>query len=149
MNIHGTHHFDAPRERVFAAIRDPQVLMAVIPGCQEVHQVSDDEYEGRLNLRLPGAVGTYRTSVRLVDVHEPERSGLEGRVEGAMGSISGQAEFVLKETTSGTEIEYRGSGVIQGPLARLDSRFAEKLADSLIAQGLRALESRLVSEGAA
>ena len=149
MNVHGTHHFDAPRERVFAALRDPRVLMAVIPGCQEVHQVADDEYEGRMSLRLPGAVGTYRTSVRLVDVQQPERSGLEGRVEGAMGSITGKAQFVLVETTSGTDIEYHGSGVIQGPLARLDSRFAEKLADSLIGQGLTALESRLVTEDAA
>ena len=39
----------------------------------------------------------------------------------------------------------RGAATIDGPLARLDSRFAERLAESLIAQGLRALDARFSS----
>ena len=71
MNVHGTHHVDAPREAVFEAIRDPRVLVAVIPGCEAVEEVAPDEFEGRITLRLPGAVGRYRTHVRLVDVDAP------------------------------------------------------------------------------
>ncbi len=147
MNLHGTHRFTAPRERVFDAIRDPRVLMAVIPGCEAVEQVGPDAYEGRITLRLPGAVGGYRTSVRLVDVVAPERAGLDGRVEGAMGSIAGRADFTLTDADGGTAMDYAGSGTIAGPLARLDSRFAERLAESLIGQGLRALDLRLATEG--
>ena len=44
-------------------------------------------------------------------------------------------------------MDYEGSGTISGPLARLDSRFAERLAESLITQGLRALDARLATEG--
>jgi carbon monoxide dehydrogenase subunit G len=147
VNVHGTHDFSAPRERVFAAIRDPRVLLAVIPGCESVSEVKPDEYEGRINLRLPGAVGSYRTNVRMVDVHAPERSALEGRLEGVMGSISGRAEFTLREAGAGTTIEYQGTGLVQGPLAKLDSRLAERFAESLIDQGLSALGSRLAAEG--
>ncbi|HYO42582.1 MAG TPA: SRPBCC domain-containing protein [Candidatus Limnocylindrales bacterium] len=150
MNIHGTHRFAAPRDRVFEAIRDPRVLMAVIPGCESVAQAGPDEYIGRITLRLPGAVGSYRTTVRLVDVVAPERAGLDALVEGAMGSITGRADFTLAEADDGmggTAMDYRGSGTIDGPLARLDTRFAERLAESLIAQGLRALDLRLATEG--
>ena len=146
MNLRGSHRFGAPRDRVFAAICDPRVLMAVIPGCEGVEQVRPDEYEGRIVLRLPGAVGSYRTHVRLVDVHSPESSGLEGRLEGSMGSVVGRADFILREAAGGTAMEYSGSGTIQGPLARLDSRFAERLAESLIGQGLGALDHRLATE---
>ncbi len=149
MKVHGTHEFEVPAEAVFDAICDPEVLMAVVPGCEKVSEVRPGEYEGVVNLRLPGAVGRYRTTVRLVDIHAPERCGLEGRVEGAMGSIVGRADFVLRPRTGGTHMEYSGGGVIQGPLARLDSRFAERLAESLIEQGLRALETRLTTEVAA
>lgn len=147
MKVHGHHRFAAPPEAVFAAVRDPSVLLAVIPGCEEVAQVAPDEYEGRIVLRLPGAAGSYRTHVRLVDVVAPEHAGLEGRVEGAMGTIDGRADFTLAPRGSGTEMAYHGDGRIGGPLARLDSRFAERLAGSLIDQGLRALDARLATEG--
>lgn len=147
MNIAGTHHFAAPRAAVFAAICDPAVLLSVIPGCEAVERVGDEEYEGRITLRLPGAVGAYRTHVRLVDAQPPERSGLDGRLEGAMGSIRGRADFELREAEPGTAMDYRGHARIDGPLARLDSRFAERLAQTLISQGLRALDARLATEG--
>lgn len=179
MNVSGSHRFAAPRDTVFAAIRDPRVLMAVIPGCEAVEEVAPDRYEGRITLRLPGAVGSYRTRVALTDVVEPERARLDGSVEGSMGTITGHAAFELREADAGTEpgarpdadatgartgtdagaataagtaapgtdMDYQGTGVIGGPLARLDSRFAERLAESLIAQGLRALDSRLATEG--
>ena len=118
VNIHGIHRFEAPREAVFAAIRDPRVLMAVIPGCETVEQVAPDQYDGRITLRLPGAVGSYRTHVTLVDVVEPERAGLDGAVEGTMGTITGHADFELRVAPdgdgTGTDMDYRGSGVIGG-----------------------------------
>jgi uncharacterized protein len=148
MNVRGAYAFAAPPEQVFAAIRDPRVLMSVIPGCQGVEETAPDEYEGRIVLRLPGAVGTYRTSVRLVDVVEPASAGLEGRVEGSMGTITGRADFSLTPTPAeppGTAMTYAGTGRIDGPLARLDGGFAERLAASLINQGLAALDARFLT----
>jgi carbon monoxide dehydrogenase subunit G len=148
MNVQGTHHMAAPRDAVFDAIRDPRVLLAVIPGCEAVEEVAPDEFEGRISLRLPGAVGRYRTHVRLVDVDAPERAGLDGTVDGPMGSIAGRAAFTLAEDAAapaGTTITWHGSGTIQGPLARLDGRFAERFAESLVEQGLRALDARLTT----
>ena len=149
MNVQGTHHVAAPREAVFEAIRDPRVLLAVIPGCEAVEEVAPDEFEGRITLRLPGAVGRYRTHVHLVDVDAPRHAGIDGTVDGPMGSIEGRAAFTLAEDVAptGTTITWHGTGTIQGPLARLDNRFAERLAESLVEQGLRALDARLITEG--
>jgi carbon monoxide dehydrogenase subunit G len=149
MNIHGTHHLRAAPAIVFAAICDPASLLAVIPGCDELTRVADDEYEGRITLRLPGVVGRYQTHVRLVDPRPPEHAGLEGRVAGAMGTLRGTATFELRPKDGGTDLDYAGAGTIDGPLARLDARFAERLAESLIGQGLRALDARLATEGPA
>lgn len=146
MNVSGSFVLEAPRDEVFRAICDPAVLMAVIPGCEAVEQVGPVEYRGRITLRLPGIVGSYRTHVRLVDAVAPERAGLEGSVEGSLGSIDGTAEFTLADDAGGTRLDYHGRAVIGGTLARLDSRFAESLAELLIAQGLRTLDRRLTPE---
>jgi carbon monoxide dehydrogenase subunit G len=143
MNVSGTEHLDAPRATVFAAICDPDVLLGVIPGCSEIEQTGDAEYRGRIALRLPGVVGTYRTVVRLVEADAPSYGLMEGEVAGTLGTITGQATFRLAEAGTGTTIDYDGRAVIDGPLAKLDSRFVEGLAGSLIKQGLRNLNSRL------
>ena len=149
MDIRGHRTLDAPRDAVFAAICDPTTLLAVIPGCREIEQVSDTEYRGRIALRLPGIVGTYATVVRLVDTDPPGFGRLEGDVTGSLGSIRGEATFRLTDADGGTIVEYAGRASIDGPLARLDSRFIEGLAGSLINQGLGTLEARLVHDRAA
>ncbi len=136
---------EAPRDRVFAAICDPGALLAVIPGCRAIEQVGD-EYHGEIALRLPGIAGTFRTTVRLVDTEAPTSGRLLGEVVGRPGSIRGWATFRLVEADGGTTVEYDGQAELGGPLARLDSRFAEGLAGTLIGQGLGNLDARLRSE---
>ncbi len=143
MKIHGGHTLSAPRAAVFAAICDPDVLLGVIPGCREIEQTGDAEYRGLISLRLPGIVGTYRTVVRLVDAEAPNYGRLDGEVDGTLGTIKGSATFRLAESGAGTRIDYEGHATIGGPLARLDNRFIEGLAGSLINQGLRNLDARL------
>jgi carbon monoxide dehydrogenase subunit G len=143
MNVHGQHTLSAPPAAVFDAVCDPRVLLAVIPGCEWVDQTGPGEYRAQISLRLPGMVGRYSTTVRMVDPDPPHSAVLEGRLEGRLGSITGRADFRLQPTPGGTSIQYKGHAVIDGPLARLDSRFAERLAESLIDQGLEALDAQL------
>jgi carbon monoxide dehydrogenase subunit G len=142
MNVHGTRQLEAPRTAVFAAICDPETLLAVIPGCSEIERVGD-EYRGAIALRLPGFAGTYRTIVRLIETEAPSFGRMMGSVAGALGTIQGEATFLLDEAAGGTSVTWDGSATISGPLARLDGRFAEGLAGSLIGEGLGRLEARL------
>ncbi len=143
MNIRGARTIDAPRDVVFAAILDPNTLLGVIPGCREIEKSGDDEYRGLISLRLPGMVGSYRTVVRVVESEAPSFGRLEGEVVGALGSITGPASFRLAEADGQTTVEYEGQATIGGPLARLDGRFIEGLAGTLINQGLGNLNARL------
>jgi carbon monoxide dehydrogenase subunit G len=146
MNIAGSRTIEAPRDRVFEAICDPNALLAIIPGCREIEQVGEVEYRGMIALRLPGMVGTYRTVVRLVGTDPPAFGRLDGEATGALGSIKGSASFRLADAGQRTIVTYDGQAAIGGPLARLDSRFVEGLANSLINQGLGNLETRLRGE---
>jgi carbon monoxide dehydrogenase subunit G len=149
MNIRGSQILDAPPSVAFAAICDPDALLGIIPGCREIEQIGEAEYRGKISLRLPGVVGTYRTVVRLVDADAPHYGRIDGELEGALGTVDGQATFRLTESDGKTKIEYEGQAVIGGPLARLDARFVEGLAGSLIKQGLKNLNSRLRAEQSA
>jgi carbon monoxide dehydrogenase subunit G len=147
MKIHGSRSLEATREAVFGAICDPDALLAVIPGCDGIEDLGGGEYRGRISLRLPGIVGTYQTVVRLVDAEPPSRGVLKGEVTGSLGSITGEASFRLSDAAAGgTTVDYEGQATLGGPLARLDGRFVEGLAGSLIGQGLANLDARLREE---
>ena len=143
MHVTGRATLEAPRGEVFAAICDPRTLLEIIPGCRDVRMIAPDEYRGQIVLRLPGIVGTYDMLVRLVDTDPPARGVIAGRVEGRVGGIVGRATFTLEDAGGATVIEYDGTGVVSGPLARLDSRFLEGLAASLVDEGLARLGRRL------
>jgi uncharacterized protein len=149
VKVAGRATMDAPRADVFAAICDPGALLEIIPGCQEIEQVSPEEYHGRIAIRLPAMVGTWETIVRMTETDPPANAAFEGRVDGRVGGVQGRASFHLLEAGDGTtDLEYEGTGVISGPLARLDSRFIEGLARSLIDEGLARLGRRLAARDA-
>ena len=43
---------NAPKDRVYAALNDPEVLQQCIPGCEELIQHSDTELEAKVVLKV-------------------------------------------------------------------------------------------------
>ena len=136
MNIHGSRTLDAPRDAVFDAICDPDVLLAVIPGCQR-------DRAGRRRVPRadrPAPPGRRRD----VPDRRPPRRDRPARLRAARGRgrrarsgrSAGEATFRLAEADGGTTVDYEGQAELGGPLARLDCRFVEGLAGSLVGQGL-------------
>lgn len=143
MKASGIYLLHASPEKVYQVIHSPGELLAIIPACQQIEQISPTEYRGLISLRLPAIVGNYQTYVKLSEFEEPFYTRFEGQIEGSLGSLKGTAAFHLKTDGSNTVLEYEGQGMVDGPLARLDTRFVEGLAKSLIDQGLVRLEAQL------
>lgn len=139
MKIAGHSTVDASAESIWPLIFDPRSLMQLLPGCEEMELVGPDEYRGRLTLRIPAVSGTYDTWVKVLQAEPPRFCQIEGEVSGPGGSVSGQASFTLRPEGQRTAIEYQGDAQIGGPLAGMNPRFAEGVAQTLIRQGLSRL----------
>jgi uncharacterized protein len=143
MRITGSYNLDAASERIWPLVWDPAALLNLIPGCEEMETVGPNEYRGRVNLRLAGVGGTYSTHVKIVDARPPSYCRFEGEAAGPGGSVRGQASFNLKEAGQQTTLEYHGEALIAGPLAGMNPRFVEGVANTLIRQGLAKLNVQL------
>ena len=143
MKVAGGYILDGVRECIWPLIYDPASLVTFIPGCEQLEQISPDEYRGQVRIRLPAVGGAYTTYVKLIERDEPHYCCFAGEVNGAAGSVSGTALFRLKAIGAQTLLEYEGQALISGPLARLDSRFAEGVAQTLIKQGLSKLNQHV------
>ncbi len=139
MKIAGQSTLDATAESIWPLIFDPRTLLQLLPGCEQVEQVAPDEYRGRLRLRVPAIAGTYEIWVKVLKYEAPSFCQIQGEATGASGSVRGQASFSLQPQAQQTRIEYQGDALIGGPLAGMNPRFAEGVAQMLIRQGLARL----------
>jgi len=149
MKIAGSYALDAPAERIWPLIFDPAELLQLIPGCEQIEEVSPGEYRGRLNLRIAALGGTFHTHLKIIEFDPPTHSRFEGEAVGPGGVIKGQASFRLAEAQQQTTLDYEGQALITGPLGNMNSRLVEGVAQTLIRQGLDRLNANLQVQASA
>jgi len=146
MNISGSYTLNASPERVWPLIFDPNSLVTLIPGCQQLEQIAPGEYRGQMRVGIAGVSGKYDTLVKLIEAEAPNHCTFEGQVTGPTGSITGQASFSLQEVEQDTVIEYHTKALITGALGSISPRILESIAKTYLNQGLAQLNKNLTNE---
>src|SRR5438132_9549735 len=100
MDISGSQKISAPRQQVFAALLNPDVLRESIPGCESAKLV-DTALGQQLKLKIspnfPGFKGPYVIFVRTGEVVPPTRVVLIAEPSSSMGSIQANCVIDLVE----------------------------------------------------
>ena len=135
MELTGSREIAAPRAEVWAALLDPEVLKACVPGCQEMSGSPEEGFEATVTQKVGPVRATFKGAVTLEDMVEPESLTLTGEGKGgAAGFAKGGARVRLSDTEDGgTLLDYDVEAKVGGKLAQLGSRiidgFAKKMAD--------------------
>lgn len=135
MDISGSYDIPAPRATVWAAINDPEVLKACIPGCDEMTADGDNGFSARVTAKIGPVKATFSGAVRLEDVQAPASYTITGEGKGgAAGFAKGQAKVHLEELDAATtRLTYSVDAQVGGKLAQVGSRLiqgaAKKYAD--------------------
>jgi len=144
LTFRGSHVFPASPALVWWHIFEPASLAKLIPGCQQLTQVSPDEYHGIIRVGIAAVSGTYRTQVKIKEQRYPEYCSFDGVVDGPTGAIKGSVTFTLREADGRcTELSYEAQAMISGALATLSGRLIESVARSLINQSFTRFEQEL------
>ncbi|WP_425074750.1 CoxG family protein [Sagittula sp. S175] len=145
MKMSDSRVINAPREQVWAAIQDPEVLKACVPGCTEMSGSAAEGYEATVVQKVGPVKATFKGAVQMTDMVAPESLKLSGEGKGgAAGFAKGGAEVKLTEVEGGTELHYEVEANVGGKLAQLGSRiidgFAKKMADQFFENFQKAVE---------
>ena len=143
MKLHLVSVIPAARDRVFAALIDPEILRAVIPGCESLVETAPDEYAATLKIGVAGMKGTYNGKASVTDKRRPDSLTLNFEGKGAPGFVRGTAAIALSDEGAGTRIASDVDLVIGGLVAAVGSRLieatAKKLSEVFFAQLAREL----------
>jgi uncharacterized protein len=134
MEIKGEYKIPAPREKVFAALNDPVVLQACIPGCESLEKVSDTEMKAKVRMRIGPVSASFSGKVTLSDIDPPNGYKISGEGQGgAAGFAKGGAVVALREDGADTVLNYNVDAQVGGKIAQVGARLiagtAKKLAD--------------------
>ena len=144
MDIAGEYRIPAARERVWAALNDPEVLRACIPGCRSLEKVSDTEFASTVAAKVGPVSATFRGNVVLSELDPPRGYTISGQGQGgAAGFARMSAKVTLDEDNGETLLRYEARADVGGKLASVGSRLvqgvARKNADDFFSAFARAL----------
>jgi hypothetical protein len=136
-------------EATWAALNDPDMLKACIPGCESVERTSDHEFKVALTARVGPVSAKFNGRIALLDVVPPTsyRMSFEGK-GGAAGFARGEASVALAPDGRGTRIDYSATAQVGGKLAQIGSRLVDAAAAKVADDFFGCFVAR-VGEGAA
>jgi carbon monoxide dehydrogenase subunit G len=145
MEMSGEYRIAAPRAKVWAALNDPEILKASIPGCQELEKRSDTEMAARVVTKIGPVKATFNGEVTLSNINPPSGYTITGEGKGGVaGFAKGGATVALTDKDGGTLLTYNVEAQIGGKLAQLGQRLinsaAKKTADDFFANFAKAVQ---------
>lgn len=152
MEMNGEYRIAAPREKVWAALNDPEVLKECIPGCEELEKVSDTEFTAKVKAKVGPVSAKFAGEVTLEDLDPPNSYRIAGQGKGgAAGFASGGAQVMLEDDAGDTVLRYEAEAKVGGKLAQIGSRLvagtARKLADKFFGNFAEAVAPGSTSDG--
>ncbi|MFZ5961723.1 CoxG family protein [Thalassococcus sp. BH17M4-6] len=145
MKMSDSREIKAAPEVVWAAILNPEVLKACVPGCTEMTGNAQDGFEATVVQKVGPVKATFKGQVTISDMEEPHKLKLTGEGKGgAAGFAKGGADVRMEPSEAGTTLHYDVEASVGGKLAQLGSRiidgFAKKMADQFFQNFQEAVE---------
>ncbi|TCK30949.1 hypothetical protein EV667_1053 [Ancylobacter aquaticus] len=133
MELTGAQRIEAPREAVWRALNDPDILRQCIPGCQELAQDSATAFTARVVLKIGPVKASFSGAVTLSDLDPPRRYRITGEGQGGVaGFAKGGADVWLEPEADGaTLLTYAAQAMVGGKIAQLGARLIDSTSRKL------------------
>src|SRR3982074_2279703 len=119
MQMNDSQRIPASKDKVWAALNDPQVLKQCIPGCQNPEMSSQTELTSPVLFRVGPVKATLGGKVTLSDLDPPNSYRISGEGSGGVAGFAkgGAAVRLGSESPAGTILHYEGAPQIGGKTA--------------------------------
>jgi carbon monoxide dehydrogenase subunit G len=143
VKLEGTRQFGAPREEVFAALTDPDLLARALPGVGRVVIESPDRWIAEIKVPLVARAPKLHCTFEIRDRRDPLHARLTAAGKSFGASMNLDTSFDLADVESGTEMHYGADIRLGGLLGRLGPTVVEPVAKRLLNGLLDAVDRRV------
>jgi carbon monoxide dehydrogenase subunit G len=132
MNIASTVTFESTPEEVWAVLMDPDVMAAVLPGCESLETVGPQSYVANLSLGVAAIKGKYESRVKIVDAQAPHSYQLLIEGKGGPGWVKASMAVSLAPQDGMTAVSYKIDAQIGGLVASVGNRMLSGVGKMLL-----------------
>ena len=143
MKLSGSYRFPVERDRLWAALMDPDVVGACIPGVQSFSATGPDAYTFEVGFRVGIVSGAYKGTLELRDIDAPNAYRMVVQGSGARTDMKGEGTVALAESDGGgTTLTFDGDVAVTGILARVGQRMMGTVAKQQIDRLFQCLSAK-------
>ena len=153
MKFTGEITIGAPREAVFAKVRDARFFASCVEGVHDLNEIDDDHYTAVLETKVAYLTFKFNVTVEVLRADPPGEieAKIEGIPSGIVGRLTARSLTRLLEDGGGTKVTYEVDAALTGKLGSLGQpvlRAKAKEMERQFAQRMRAAFALPASEGA-
>jgi len=132
MHMAGEQRIAAPRQRVWEALNDPEILRQCIPGCQSLERDGADKFNAVAEVKIGPIGARFKGAVQLSDLDAPNGYTISGQGSGGVaGNARGGAKVRLSDDGAGTLVRYDVDAEVGGRMAQLGGPIIDATAKQL------------------
>ncbi len=132
MDMTGERRIPAPRQTVWEALNNPEVLKASIPGCESLEKLDDDQMKATAAVKVGPISARFNGKVQLTDINPPTSYRISGEGQGGVaGFAKGGANVTLADDGPDTLLSYQVNAQVGGKLAQLGGRLIDATAKQM------------------
>jgi carbon monoxide dehydrogenase subunit G len=148
MKIEGSADIPAPRDAVWAAFLDPNILAQALPGCEKLEAIGPNEYRATMKVGVAAIKGTFEGKVKLSDLEPPNRYRMAVEGSGGPGFVRGEAGMQMSDVDGGTKVSYDADVQVGGLIASVGQRMLGGVTKMMLDQFFTKMTELLTSKPA-
>jgi carbon monoxide dehydrogenase subunit G len=149
MKVTGSATLHASRDKVWAALNDPAVLVRTIPGCQRLEAIGEDAYRMTLTAGVASIKGVYTGEVRLTEQHPLDTFVLKAAGAGGPGTVGADVLVTLAESGDTTTLTYDADAIVGGMIGGVGQRMLTGVAKKTAVEFFNAVDDLLTGKSPA
>jgi carbon monoxide dehydrogenase subunit G len=144
MKFSGTVQINAPRDRVWAFVVDPNQVAQCGPGVESIEVIDDAHFKATAKVGIGFISARFNVNMEFAELSAPDRAVIKAHGQAPGSAVDANAEMVLSGPAEGpTTMDWSADVQLAGTMASLGARLIDGTANKMIGQTFECMRAKL------